>query len=163
MHWSKLSSKRNVSLRLRIPVTKEIWSGFSWHVKPLVLSCVLVQEVAKPHDPRCQKSLDLLKVTECSNNSKYRVWTSTGDCAKAIWNMKLLSHEKKCCSTLHTLHCITLQNVTYRRIYFRICFGSFSSPALPLWCIWNVVRKNAKIDTSRWYVMQTIDTISRGE
>ena len=44
----------------------------------------LVQEVAKPHDPRCQKSLDLLKVTECSNNSKYRVWTSTGDCAKAI-------------------------------------------------------------------------------
>eukprot|EP00434_Breviolum_minutum_P037903 symbB.v1.2.033610.t1/scaffold4200.1/size43131/1 len=44
----------------------------------------LVQEVAKPHDPRCQKSLDLLKVTECSNNSKYRVWTSTGDCAKEL-------------------------------------------------------------------------------
>lgn len=80
----------------------------------------LVQEVAKPQDPRCQKSLDLLKV---SNSSKYRVWTSTGDCAKAIWNMKLLSHEKNCCSTLHTLHCN--QSVTYRRIHFRICFGSF--------------------------------------
>ena len=67
----------------------------------------LVQELTKPQDPRCQKSLDLLKVTECSNNSKYRVWTSTGDCAKAIGNRKLLSLKKTGCSTLHRIavHC----------------------------------------------------------